>query len=132
MANFFKEQVQNRIMVNGAPVAWNLLSGNAGYLTVEDSDPLAAALTQLVGKMGVTKISDEELQEKKSLRKYVDSSSSRFAKSAVQPIRPRSPVAKVEAAPAAPVVPLKPEPVLNAPVAAPKIGRLKPVAPTLT
>lgn len=132
MANFFKELLSNRFNVNGAPVPWVPLSGNAGYLTVPDGSPLDIELSKLVGKLGVSKISDAELEEKKTTRKYVEPKLNRFGKSSVKPIpqiKARKddlfkPVDKAEAAPAA--APAKPEaPPIPAP-STPKLGKLKP------
>ena len=131
MANFFKEQLSNRFNVNGAPVPWVPLAGNSGYLTVPDGSPLDTELSKVVGKLGVTKISDDELDQKKRTRPFVESKLNRFGKSSVKPIpqfKARkddlfSPAAKVEAAPAA--VPAKPEPATPAP-STPKLGKLKP------
>ena len=132
MANFFKELLSNRFNVNGAPVPWVPLSGNAGYLTVPDGSPLDIELSKLVGKLGVSKISDAELEEKKTTRKYVEPKLNRFGKSSVKPIpqiKARkddlfSPVDKAEAAPVA--APAKPEaPPIPAP-STPKLGKLKP------
>jgi len=132
MANFFKELLSNRFNVNGAPVPWVPLSGNAGYLTVPDGSALDIELSKLVGKLGVSKISDAELEEKKTTRKYVEPKLNRFGKSSVKPIpqiKARKddlfkPDAKAEAAPAA--APAKPEaPPIPAP-STPKLGKLKP------
>lgn len=132
MANFFKELLSNRFNVNGAPVPWVPLSGNAGYLTVPDGSPLDIELSKLVGKLGVSKISDAELEEKKTTRKYVEPKLNRFGKSSVKPIpqiKARKddlfkPDDKAEAAPVA--APAKPEaPPIPAP-STPKLGKLKP------
>lgn len=132
MANFWKEQLSNRFNVNGAPVPWVQMSGNAGYLTVPDGSPLDIELSKIVGKLGVTKISDADLAEKKISRKFVEPKLNRFGKSSVKPIpqiKARKddlfkPVDKAEAAPAA--APAKPEaPPIPAP-STPKLGKLKP------
>ena len=132
MANFFKELLSNRFNVNGAPVPWVPLSGNAGYLTVPDGSPLDLELTKLVGKLGVSKISDADLEEKKTRRKYVEPKLNRFGRSSVKPI-PQikvrkddlfSPDAKAEAAPVA--APAKHEAPPTPAPSTPKLGKLKP------
>lgn len=132
MANFWKEQLSNRFNVVGAPVPWVQLSGNAGYITVPDGSTLDVELSKIIGKLGVTKISDADLAEKKNSRKLTEPTLNRFWKSSIKPIPPIkarkddlfSPLDKAEVAPVA--VPTKPEePSIPAPVT-PKLGKLKP------
>jgi len=132
MANYWKEQLTNRFNINGAPVPWVPMSGNAGYITVQDGSPMDQELGKVVGKLGVTKISEEELAEKKISRKLVPSRSSRFGKGFSNPVRvvPRQDDLFKNLAKAAPAAeePAKPEPAKpsDQPVAsAPKLGKIK-------
>lgn len=133
MPHYWKEQISNQLFVNGKSPSWTQLSGNAGYLTVEAGSELDVALSKIVGKMGVTKLTDEELSKKKQSRLLAPSPLNRFGKKwlAVAGKKPKTdstPKAELLFPPSAPAASVEAD-VPKAP-AAPKLGKLKPVEAT--
>ncbi len=73
MKYFYKEIVANRVLVNGAPVPFEVLDGNRGVIALADDSPVATELDKLAGRFGVVKVSEQEYQEKKTLHPFRDS-----------------------------------------------------------
>lgn len=110
MSYFKKEQLSNSFFLNGKPVPWEPLSGNSGVLSTETGSELDIELTKLTGRLGITKISQEEYVLLKKNRP-LPPSVKRFRPGAVQVIKPlgnkappASPMPSVEAAAPAPSV----------------------------
>ena len=128
---FLKEQLSNSFLLDGRPVPWEPLSGNAGVLSTETDSALDVGLTKLVGRLGVIKITLEDYESKKKLRP-LPLSVKRFKPGAIQAIRPRgnqappaSPMPSSEAAAPAPSV--APRDAAVAKDYAPRLGKLKEV-----
>ena len=70
MVFFNKEIVSNKFIVGGAPVPFEVLDGNIGVIALEENDAnkaLIAELTKACGKFGISKLSEAEYTEKKTL-----------------------------------------------------------------
>ena len=125
MSHFKKEQLSNSFYLNGQPVPWEQLSGNSGVLATETDSPLDVELTKLIGRLGVTKISQEDyelLKKNRPAPPFVR----RLKPGAVQVITPRGNKApptpsSVEAAPAPSAAPRE----TAAADYAPRLGKLK-------
>lgn len=131
-----KELLSNAVIVNGAPVPWEPLSGNSGLLVLdaEKDAQLIEGLEALraKGKGGVVKISEEQYEAEKKSRPY-SASSLRGSKEKLRSlpsdtVRQPKPVAVAEPA-ATPPMPNNPAPIPAPPGLPPKPEGKEPFRP---
>jgi len=76
MVFFLKEIVSNKYIVGGAPVPFEVLDGNIGVIALEENDgnkSLISELTKSCGRFGISKLSEAEYSEKKTLHPLAQS-----------------------------------------------------------
>lgn len=72
MVFFNKEIVSNTFIVAGAPVKFEVLDGNIGVIALDETKPenkqLVEELTKNCGRFGISKLSEQQYNEKKTLQ----------------------------------------------------------------